>query len=160
MDQPNNTSQPTEQEKIKPIPMVPTIFGTSKQLADLLIAPAFKASIPKTKWDDQTMSQFLDFYRGSKIESPLEGLLHIQLFALHMQSLELLGEAQSTVVLESKERYLALANKLTRTFSMAIDSLGKYKRQGTQVIKVEKIQISEGSKAVIGNFNNRQQGSN
>lgn len=158
MDQPNNTSQPTEQEKANPSPMVPTIFGTSKQLAHLLITPAFKASLPKGCRDEENLEKFLDFYRGCKIDSPLEGLLHMQLFALHMQSIDLLAEAQSSVLLETKEKYLGLANRLTRTFTMALDALGKYKRQGTQVIKVEKIQISDGSQAVIGNFNNETQG--
>ena len=153
-----HTSEPAHQPDNKntkhPEKMVPTIFGTSKQLANLLLTPAFKASIPRSNWDEQTMEQFLDFYRGSKIESPLEGLLHIQLFALHMQSLELLGEARATVVLESKEKYLSLANRLTRTFTMALDSLGKFKRQGKQEIRVERITLNSGSQAIIGNIQN------
>ncbi len=142
-------SSPT---KVKIVPK--TIFGTSHKLAELLLSPAVKATLPKKMQDKEHLDSFLDYFRGSNIDSPLEGLLHLQLFALHSQSMELLGEAQNSVLVETKEKYLSLANRLTRTFTSALDALGKFKRQGKQEIRVEKILITEGSQAMIGNFNN------
>jgi hypothetical protein len=147
---------PQDQEQPRKVKIVPkTIFGTSHKLADLLLNPAVKAALPKKLIDEDNLDSFLEFFRGSRIDTPLEGLLHIQLFALHMQSLELLGEAQDTMLIESKEKYLSLANRLTRTFTMALDALGKFKREGKQSIRVERILITEGSQALIGNFNNQ-----
>lgn len=137
-----------------------TIFGTSHKLLDLLIYPALKATLPKKMQTKENLEKFFDFYRGSNIDTPLEGLLHIQLFAMHAQAMELLGEAQDALLIESKDKYLSLANRLTRTFTMALDALGKFKRQGVQNIRVERITLNGGSQAVIGNIqsNNKTEG--
>ena len=86
----------------------------------------------------------------------LEGMLAAQLLAAHNASMEcyrrgMLGEQ----TFEGRRENLAQANKLSRTYSMLVDSLNRHRGQGQQTVTVEHVHVNAGGQAVVGTVEHR-----
>jgi hypothetical protein len=86
----------------------------------------------------------------------LEGMLAAQLLAAHNASMEcyrrgMLGEQ----TFEGRRENLAQANKLSRTYSMLVDSLNRHRGKGQQKVTVEHVHVNAGGQAVVGTVEHR-----
>ena len=91
----------------------------------------------------------------------LEGMLAAQLLAAHNASMEcyrrgMLGEQ----TFEGRRENLAQANKLSRTYSMLVDSLNRHRGKGQQKVTVEHVHVNAGGQAVVGTVEHRGAGFN
>ena len=54
---------------------------------------------------------------------------------------------------ESRAEFLSQANKLTRTYAIALDALNRHRGKGQQKMTVEHVQVYAGGQAVVGVVN-------
>jgi hypothetical protein len=101
---------------------------------------------------DALFNDTLAIVQGIQPKDELEGLLAVQMAAIHGQvvaySKRLLTEKR-VEVLESYERAL---NRLGRTFAMQVEVLKKYRSKGDQKVTVEHVHVYPGGQAAIGTF--------
>lgn len=119
------------------------------QVMQMLLNPAFLAVLsPEQRKEDRLLTVY-KLIKACNPESPLETMLHIQLLGLHTHAMRMMCEAQKYNSLDLQEKFLKVANKLSRTFSTSLDSLGKFKRKGEQLIRIENVNVNQGGQAVM-----------
>lgn len=130
----------------------PHYLGTSHApLRDMFFKQAVRAICGPDERKDEDLSPVYEYFKQSQAENPLEAMLHMQMFALHVHAMTMMHDAQRVSSIDLREKYLATANRLTRTFSKSLEALGKYQRQGQQTIRVETVVVQEGGQAIVGN---------
>ena len=100
----------------------------------------------------------LAFVAGMKPRDQLEAALGMQMAAVHhatMNTVEKLGAATKREVAELHEKAF---NRLTRTFAAQMEALKRYRSKGEQRVYVERVNVSEGGQAVIGNVTREGRG--
>lgn len=92
--------------------------------------------------------------RGISPSDELEGTLACQMVAVHSAAIEMfrraMVEGQSS---EGISENINRAVKLTRTYTMQMEALTKYRNRGGQQITVQHVQVNNGGQAVVGNVN-------
>lgn len=83
----------------------------------------------------------------------IEGMLAVQMLGCHNAAMECYRRAmisdQPSVV---RKENLSQANKLSRTFTMLMDTLGKYRGKGRQMVTVEHVHVNRGGQAIVANI--------
>ncbi len=123
--------------------------GFDVSVTELLINQGLRAILPQSMHNQQHVTRAYRFLEACAPQSPLEAMLHIQLLGLHTHSMKVMEEANNTVSIDIKDKYLRIANKLTRTFATSLDALGKYKREGKQLIRIENVNVNQGGQAIV-----------
>lgn len=80
----------------------------------------------------------------------LEGMLALQMVAVHNLTMEMAKraiESDSTEVVDSKVNRVV---KLSRTFTAQIEALGKHRTKGQQKVVVEHVTVNRGGQAIVG----------
>lgn len=80
----------------------------------------------------------------------VEGMLAAQMAAVHMATMSFasrLANADNTPKRESAERAL---NKLARTFTTQVEALKRYRSDGQQTVRVERVTVEAGGQAIVG----------
>jgi hypothetical protein len=133
------------------------LMGSEKLSVNLsMFESTAHAALSSKNFNDGNCYALKDLLTDIAIDTPIEGMLVSQMIALHSHAMSLLAAAHNTLSVESKEQYLNLSSKLIRGFNASLEVLGKYKRQGTQTIRVENVTIGQ---AVVGNtIQNLQKG--
>jgi hypothetical protein len=54
---------------------------------------------------------------------------------------------------ESRSEFLSQANKLTRTYAIALDALNRHRGKGQQKMTVEHVHVHAGGQAIVGQVN-------
>ena len=94
----------------------------------------------------------LSIVKGIKPRDQVEAMLAMQMAAIHMAATATagyLGASKSVKNIDLHERGL---NKLTRTFTTQMEALKRYRSKGgNQRIVVERVNVSEGGQAIVGN---------
>jgi hypothetical protein len=89
--------------------------------------------------------------RGIKPKDALEGMLAVQMVAVHTLAMECMGRA---AVKEQPdlgvEVNLSRATKLMRTFASQTEALGRYRGKGEQRMTVEHVHVYQGGQAIVG----------
>jgi len=100
---------------------------------------------------DQTQMEFaLSFIKDLKPQNHLEATLASQMAAAHIASMYAAGRfmrAENSKVRESNESAM---NKLMRTFVAQTDALKRLRSKAQQVVRVERVEVSEGGQAIVG----------
>ena len=88
---------------------------------------------------------------GIDPQDDLEGMLAAQMLAVHNATMECFRRAMvEDQHFDHRERNLNFANKLSRTFTMQVEALQRYRGKGQQKVTVEHVHIHSGANAVIG----------
>lgn len=80
----------------------------------------------------------------------VETMLAMQMAAVHEETMLMarrLTHAENIPRQDASERAF---NKLARTYSMQMDTLKRYRSNGQQVVRVERVTVNEGGKAIVG----------
>jgi hypothetical protein len=129
------------------------MMGTRNEAVNLdFFSKAVLAFLPKSKLDEDSVYTMKVMFEELKPASLVEAMVYAQLLALHTHSMDLMAEAHRSVMIETKEKYLSVSNKLIRTFNAALGALERFKRQGRQIIRVETVNVNEGGQAIVGNL--------
>ena len=129
--------------------MLVTGTGSEGLNRDLLCKIA-GASLPKKDRDEKSVQALKSYFEELKPENPVEGMVYGQLYALNAHALELMNDANKTISVDAKDQYLKMANRLLKTFNASLEALGRYKRQGKQTVRVEKVVVGDGGQAIVG----------
>jgi hypothetical protein len=104
-----------------------------------------------TKARDGQIKAALSGLIGIGPKDELEGMMAAQLLASHSAGMEcyrraMLGEQ----TFDGRHENLNQANKLSRTFTVLLDALNRYRGKGQQKVTVEHVHVHPGGQAVVG----------
>lgn len=89
----------------------------------------------------------------------LEGMLAAQMVATHAAAMEAYRRAMlPNQNADARQRNLAQAGKLSRTFAQLLDALNKHRGKGQQKVTVEHVHVHPGGQAVVGTVQSRRGG--
>ena len=90
--------------------------------------------------------------RGFQPRDELEGMLAAQMIGLHNAAMECMRRAMvADQPLECQSHLLAQANKLTRSYTLMMESLNRYRGKATeQKVTVEHVHVHDGGQAIVG----------
>ena len=77
-------------------------------------------------------------------------MLAVQMIATHTAALAALQKARTAEYRESLNSWGNLATKLLRTYTAQLETLAKYRRRGSQTVRVEHVNVAPGGQAIVG----------
>lgn len=100
--------------------------------------------------DDSTRLLTMVLQLGPR--NTIEALLALQMVALHRATLRHAVAMHRSNTARDIALFEGGLNKLSRTFSILTDTLGKQRNGGQQTVRVERVTVEEGGQAIVGNF--------
>ena len=88
---------------------------------------------------------------GIEPKDQIEGMLATQMIATHHATMDCFRIVAQNGQLDIINQMLCYANKLSRTFTMQMEALSRYRGKGGQKMTVEHVHINSGGQAIIGN---------
>ena len=110
-----------------------------------------QASTRREKVDEVALNFIIAVIKGIEPRDQLECMLAAQMGAIHMLTMDFarrLNAADNIPQRDSAERAL---NKLVRSFAVQVETLKRYRSDGSQKVTVEHVTINEGGQAIVGN---------
>jgi hypothetical protein len=89
---------------------------------------------------------------GINPQDQIEGMLAAQMIATHHATMDCFRIVAQNGQLDIINPMLCYANKLSRTFTMQMEALNRYRGKGGQKMTVEHVHINSGGQAIIGNI--------
>jgi hypothetical protein len=100
---------------------------------------------------DQRAHALLHAMIGIGPKDELEGMMATQLLAAHNASMECFRRAMiADQTLDARRENLNAASRLSRTFAILLETLGRHRGKGQQRVVVEHIHVHPGGQAVVG----------
>ena len=92
---------------------------------------------------------------GISPQDESEGMLAAQMVAIHNAAMECFRRAMiKEQPLAGRQQNLSFANKLTRSYALALETLDKHRGKGQQKVTVEHVHVHQGGQAIVGNVQN------
>jgi len=116
------------------------VFGTvSPDFAGLMLTDLSDAvTIDRDTIDERTLNGILGALHGINPGDEVEGMLAAQMVATHLAAMGCLRRVQAPgQTFEGRDMNLRHATKLTRTYTMQVDSLKRYRSKGEQRVVVQ-----------------------
>lgn len=108
---------------------------------------------------DETAANFaLGFVDSMQPKDAAEALLLTQMAATHQATMMMarrLNHVENIPQQDSAERAL---NKLGRTFATQVEALKRYRSNGQQTVRVERVTVQDGGQAIVGSVNSGPKG--
>ena len=101
--------------------------------------------------DMERVNYALSIVKGIKPRNQVEAMLGMQMAAIHMATMRAAANLSAAKTGKSFELYERSLNKLGRTFTTQMEALKRYRSKGNQRIVVERVNVSEGGQAIVGN---------
>jgi hypothetical protein len=102
---------------------------------------------------DTSVNAVLAFIEGAEPKNEVEAALAIQMACAHAVSMAVLSRAGGAY---GGDRHVAMmaaaAARLLNAFTAQVEILRRLRSGGTQVIRIERVEVKEGGQAVIGNL--------
>jgi hypothetical protein len=127
-------------------------FGTEdEELQSQLLCQATSVVPDFVGREMKTMDHVAAALHGIGPRDELEGLLAVQMVAVHTLAMECLARAASREQTDlGVEVNINRAAKLIRTFANQTEALGRYRGKGEQKMTVEHVHVYRGGKAIVG----------
>ena len=107
-----------------------------------------------------SVNAVLAFIEATEPKNEMEAALAIQMACTHAVTMAVMSRAGGAY---GGDRHVALmasaSARLLNAFANQVETMRRLRNRGTQVIRVERIEVSDAAQAVIGNINLRRQGS-
>ena len=127
-------------------------FGTEdEELQSQLLCQATSVVPDFVGREIKTMDHVAAALHGIRPRDGLEGLLAVQMVAVHTLAMECMARAASREQTDlGVEVNINRATKLMRTFANQTEALGRYRGKGEQKMTVEHVHVYQGGKAIVG----------
>jgi hypothetical protein len=127
-------------------------FGTEdEELQSQLLCQATSIVPDFVGREIKTMDHVAAALHGIGPRDSLEGLLAVQMVAVHTLAMECMARAASREQTDlGVEVNINRATKLMRTFANQTEALGRYRVKGEQKMTVEHVHVYQGGKAIVG----------
>lgn len=127
-------------------------FGTML-LNSCLSAGGLKLDKMKKNEAEEVLNAILDTLHSLKPSDEIEGMLITRLISINF----LISNSMNLSVIENQsidgqELYINRYSKLMRLFNETLETLMRYKRKGEQKVIVQHVNVNDGGRAVVGNF--------
>lgn len=91
---------------------------------------------------------------GIQPQDEIEGMLAVQMIAVHNMAMETMKRAMITgQTFEGEEANVNRATKMLRTFTAQMEALKRYRTGGQQKVTVEHVHVTAGGQAIVGVVN-------
>ena len=101
----------------------------------------------------------LAFIEAAEPKNEIETALAIQMACTHAVTMAVLNRAGGAYGGDRHVATMASAGaRLLKAFAAQVETMRRLRQGGTQVIRVERIEVSDTAQAVIGNINLQRQG--
>ena len=101
---------------------------------------------------EKQLASGLEAMIGISPQDEGEGMLAAQMVALHNAAMECFRRAMiKDQTHEGRQQNLTFANKLTRSYALAMEALDKHRGKGQQKVTVEHVHVHQGGQAIVGN---------
>jgi len=127
-------------------------FGTEEEaLQDRFLSQAASAVSDFAGRELKSFDYVAAAVRGTRPKDALEGMLAVQMVAVHTLAMECMARAASREQLDlGVEVNINRATKLMRTFANQTEALGRYRGKGEQKMTVEHVHVYQGGQAIVG----------
>jgi hypothetical protein len=92
----------------------------------------------------------LSVIRDVKPQNHLEGMLAVQIAAVHLSTMKMAGNISWMRDCPEREGTERGLNRLTRTFMSQLEALKRFRGNGEQKITVQYVTVKDGSQAILG----------
>jgi len=133
---------------------------TSSNFVNATLVQIQNASrMPSGGISETSVNAVLAFIEAAEPKNEIEAALAIQMACTHAVAMAILSRAGGAY---GGDRHVALmasaAARLLKAFAAQVETIRRLRNGGTQVIRVERIEVSDTAQAVIGNINLQRQG--
>ena len=101
--------------------------------------------------DVNEINFILGVIKDIKPNDQIEAMLAAQMATVHITTMKFLQHFPRIESLPQQDAAERAFNKLTRTFTMQMDALKRYRTGGEQKVTVQHVTIGEGGQAILGN---------
>jgi hypothetical protein len=109
------------------------------------------ARLPYSGISEKAVNASLAFIEGAKPRDEIECALVIQMACTHTAAMAVLGRLGSAHGPDrSVSATASAAGRLLRAYATQAETLRRLRSGGTQVVRVERVNVNEGGQAVIG----------
>jgi hypothetical protein len=127
------------------------IGGDSFNFLDGLLEQLCNASSKGKIPDERALNFMVNLVKGVKPRDQVEAMLASQMAATHNATMTFARRLAHVETIEQQDSAERAYNKLARTFAMQVEALKRYRSQGEQVVRVERVTVHEGGQAIVGN---------
>ncbi|MCV2873271.1 hypothetical protein OEZ71_13305 [Defluviimonas sp. WL0050] len=114
-------------------------------LGQIANAVSDKGSVSESK-----MRFALGVVVGLEPRDEVEAMLAAQMAAVHVCAMDTSRRYLWAETLASRDSSERALNKLTRTFAAQMETLKRYRSKAQQVVRVERVTVNEGGRAIVG----------
>jgi hypothetical protein len=116
------------------------------------------ARLPNSGLSETAVNAALAMIEGEKPKGETECAIVIQMACVHSATMAVLGRLGGG---HGGDRHVLAAatavSRLSRTFAILVETLRRLRNGGSQVIRIERVDVREGGQAVIGNIEHGQE---
>jgi hypothetical protein len=134
---------------------------TSSDFVNATLVQIQNASrLPSGGISEMSVNSVLAFVEAVEPKNEMEAALAIQMACTHAVAMAVLSRAGGAYGGDRHVALMAAASaRLLRAFATQVEAMRRLRSGGTQLIRVERIEVSETAQAIIGNINVQRQGS-
>ncbi|KAA0921018.1 hypothetical protein FLO80_02270 [Aquicoccus porphyridii] len=132
------------------------IFGTSDDMqAEVLLSHCLKPLKADEASDDHPGNDerifMLSIIRDMAPRDAIERMLAVQMAATHVATIRSSRWLAHAETIPQVQAHYTGFNKLARTFTAQVEALRKYRTGGKQTVVVQRMDVSDGGQAIVGN---------
>jgi hypothetical protein len=129
-----------------------SIFGTML-LKSCVNAGGFNFDKMGKEESERIFHAILDALHSLKPSDEIEGMLITRLIALHFQiQKHMIILSSQSLTVEQVDSCINRSTKLTRLYNETLEALMRYRRKGEQKVIVQHVNVNDGGRAIVGNF--------
>ena len=131
----------------------------NKDLSALMVSQIVSASFPHKPDNCNAINAVLSAVSEINPKDPIESMLAAQMVSCHTQIMRLMEKVSTKdLTADLVDKYLRLADRLTRTYARQVEVLSTYRRKGKQSMVVKHVTVKDGGQAIVGNVEGRGTG--
>jgi hypothetical protein len=125
--------------------------GRSVALADGIMSQIAQVGSKGQSIDEAAANFVIGYVDGMAPKDPAEVLLFTQMAVTHQTLMMLARRLNNVDTIQQAEAADRAYNKTARTFTAQLEALKRYRSNGKQLVRVERVTVQEGGQAIVGN---------
>jgi hypothetical protein len=114
------------------------------------------ARLPNSGLSEIAVNAALAMIEGEKPRGETECAIVIQMACIHSATMAVLGRLNAAYGNRNVLAAATAASRLSRAFSTLVETLRRLRNGGSQVIRIERVDVRDGGQAVIGNIKSQR----
>ena len=132
------------------ITLMNALGTTSPDFMDGLLRQIMNAASPGQEPSETDINFVLSVINGIEPRDEIEAMLASQMAAVHTATMTFARRLAHVDTLPQQDSAERAFNKLARTFATQVEALKRYRSDGQQTVRVERVTVEAGGQAVVG----------